>query len=112
MIFIRIAPHSSAQNQEDTLKSTTIDMIRTILSGDETVTGEHAESILRSCKQPTVRRHLVNAKKAMEILGISRPTLRAYVKNGCLTQVNLSQRKIRFDEDEILHFANVGMPAS
>ena len=94
------------------MKSTTIDMIRTILSGDETVTGEHAESILRSCKQPTVRRHLVNAKKAMEILGISRPTLRAYVKNGCLTQVNLSQRKIRFDEDEILHFANVGMPAS
>ena len=87
-------------------------MIRTILSGDETVTVEHADNILRSCKQPTVRRHLVNAKKAMEILGISRPTLRAYVKGGYLKQIKLSQRKIRFDEDELLHFANVGMPAT
>ena len=94
------------------MKSTTLDMIRTILSGDETVSGEHADSILRSCKQSTVRRHLVNAKRAMEILGISRPTLRAYVKGGYLTQIKLSQRKIRFDEDELLHFANVGMPAS
>ena len=94
------------------MKSTTLDMIRTILSGDETVSGEHADSILRSCKLPTVRRHLVSAKKAMEILGISRPTLRAYVKNGCLTQIKLSQRKIRFDEDELLHFANAGMPTS
>ena len=94
------------------MKPTTIDMIRTILSGDETVTMEHADSILRSCKQSTVRRHLVNAKRAMEILGISRPTLRAYVNDGYLTQIKLSQRKIRFDEDELLHFANVGMPAS
>ncbi|MBR4718260.1 MAG: helix-turn-helix domain-containing protein [Lentisphaeria bacterium] len=73
---------------------------------------QHADSILRSCKQSTVRRHLVNAKRAMEILGISRPTLRAYVNDGYLTQIKLSQRKIRFDEDELLHFANVGMPAS
>lgn len=87
-------------------------MIRTILSGDETVTGEHAESIIRSCKQPVVRRHLISAKKAMEILGISRPTLRAYVVCGYLTQINLSPRKIRFDEDEVLHFANTGMSAS
>ena len=94
------------------MKPTTIDMIRTILSGDETVTGEHADSILRSCKQPMVRRHLINAKKAMEILGISRPTLRAYVKEGYLTQIKLSQRRIRFDADEVLHFANTGMSAS
>ena len=91
------------------MKPTTIDMIRTILSGDETVDEAHAGSVIRACKQPTVRRHLVSAKRAMEILGISRPTLRAYVKNGCLSQIKLSQRKIRFDESEILHFANTGM---
>lgn len=94
------------------MKSTTLNLIKTILSGDETVSGEHAAIILRSCKQPTVRRHLVNAKRAMEILEISRPTLRAYVKNGCLTQIKLSQRKIRYDESEVLHFANTGMSAS
>ena len=94
------------------MKSTTLDMIRTILSGDETVDEVHAKTILHSCKQPVVRRHLVNAKRAMEILGISRPTLRAYVKNGCLTQIKLSQRKIRYDESEVLHFANTGMSTS
>ena len=43
---------------------------------------------------------------------IAHTQLRAYVKGGYLTQIKLSQRKIRFDEDELLHFANVGMPAS
>ncbi len=94
------------------MKSTTLDMIRTILSGDETVTGEHADSILRSCKQATVRRKLINAKEAMSLLGVSRPTLRSFVRRGCLTQIKLSQRKIRFDENEVLHFANTGMSAS
>ena len=94
------------------MKTTTIDLIRTVLSGDETVNEEHASSILRSCKQPVARRHLINAKRAMEILGISRPTLRAYVQSGRLTQIKLSQRKIRFDENEVLHFANTGMSAS
>jgi len=54
----------------------------------------------------------LGATPSMEILGISRPTLRAYVNDGYLTQIKLSQRKIRFDEDELLHFANVGMPVS
>ena len=93
------------------MKPTTIDMIRTILSGDETVSGEHADSILRSCKQPTVRRHLVSAREAMSLLGVSRPTLRAFVQRGCITQIKLSQRKIRYDEAEILRFVNSGLPA-
>ena len=93
------------------MKPTTVDLIRTVLSGDETVNEDHAYIILRSCKQPTARRNLINAKRAMEILGISRPTLRAYVACGYLTQINLSPRKVRFDEDEVLHFANTGMSA-
>ena len=36
----------------------------------------------------------------MEILQVSRPTLRAYVKQGALTQINYSSRKVRFDEAE------------
>ena len=94
------------------MKPTTIELIRTILSGDETVTGEHADCIIRSCKQPTARRHLISAREAMTLLGVSRPTLRVFVQRGCLTQIKLSQRKIRYDESEVLHFANTGMSAS
>lgn len=94
------------------MKTTTLDMIRTILSGDETVTGEHADWIIRSCKQPVVRRHLISAREAMSLLGVSRPTLRVFVQRGYITQIKLSQRKIRYDESEVLHFANTGMSAS
>ena len=33
------------------------------------------------------------------------------VQRGCITQIKLSQRKIRYDEAEILHFVNSGMPS-
>ena len=44
--------------------------------------------------------------------GLSWTITESSFSGGYLTQIKLSQRKIRFDEDEILHFANVGMPAS
>jgi len=51
---------------------------------------------------------LINAREAMAILGVTRPTLRAYVKQGHLNQINISSRKVRFDADEVQHFANNG----
>ena len=66
------------------MKETTIDLIRTVLYSDETVTAEHQDSILRACRQTAVRRKLIGAKAAMEILQVSRPTLREYVKKGLL----------------------------
>ena len=89
----------------------TINAIRALLKSDATVTAEHAESILRICKRTNSRRHLINAREAMSILGVTRPTLRAYVKQGCLHQVNFSTRKVRFDADEIQRFANNGATA-
>ncbi len=86
----------------------TINAIRALLKSDATVTAEHTESILRSCKQTNVRRHLINAREAMSILGVARPTLRAYVKQACLHQFNFSARKVRFDADEVQRFANNG----
>ena len=91
------------------MKNTTLDLISTVLSNDETVTPEHADSILRVCRQPVVRRKLIGAKEAMEILNVSRPTLRAYVKSGSLTQINFSARKVRFDDSEVRRLAYSGL---
>ena len=54
------------------------------------------------------RREVITAKKAMELLGISRPTLRAYVRQGLLTQINISSRKVRFAQEQVEHLASYG----
>ncbi len=89
----------------------TLNTIQALLKADNTVTEEEAKCIIRSCKQSNTRRHLINAREAMEILGVSRPTLRSYVKQGQLEQVNFSSRKARFDFEEVQRFANNGAQA-
>jgi len=94
------------------MTESTINTIQAILKADTTVSEEQAASILRCCKQTTVRRRLINAREAMAILGgISRPTLRALVKRGVLQQINFSSRKARFDYAEVQRFANNGTSA-
>lgn len=44
----------------------------------------------------------------MELLGISRPTLRAYVRQGLLTQINISSRKVRFAQEQVEQLASYG----
>ena len=93
------------------MTQSTIDAIQALLKSDASVTEEQAKSILRSCKQTKPLRHLSNAREAMAILACSRPTLRAYVKQGCLAQFNFSSRKARFDAEEVQRFANNGISA-
>ena len=89
----------------------TIDGIRIFLESDDSVPKNKIDTILRSIQQTTApRRHLIGAKEAMDLLSISRPTLRKYVHQGLITQVAFSSRKIRFDEDEIRRFASNGAP--
>ena len=54
------------------------------------------------------RREVITAKKAMELLGISRPTLRAYVRQGLLTQINISSRKVRVAQEQVEQLASYG----
>lgn len=90
------------------MKQTTESLIRAILSGDNTVTEDQAEKVLRVCKQPHDHRSLIGPKEAMAILGVSRPTLRAYVKRGLVDQIAFSSRKLRFDAETIHRLANRG----
>ena len=94
------------------MKDTTIELIRTVLNGDDTVTPELADHVIRACRRKNVQRGLIRAQQAMEILQVSRPTLRAYVKQGVLTQINYSSRKVRFDEGEVRALAYNGVSLS
>ena len=94
------------------MKQTTESLIRAILSGDNTVTEDQTEKVLRVCKQPQDHRTLIGAKEAMAILGVSRPTLRAYVKRGLVDQIAFSTRKLRFDAETIHRLADRGVTAS
>ena len=91
------------------MKETTQSLIRAILSGDNTVTEDQTEQVLRFCKQPQDHRTLIGPKEAMAILGISRPTLRSYVKRGLIDQIAFSSRKLRFDADTIHRLADKGV---
>ena len=95
------------------MKQETSTVVRSILTADETVPKDKIETVLRNFRRMTDQhRHLIGARQAMEILGVSRPTLRAYAKQGLITQIAFSSRKIRFDEDNVRSFADNGAPSA
>lgn len=86
----------------------TVATIKTIAENDPESTPEQIKSILGACKAPIARRKLITAGRAMEILEISRPTLREYARAGKLSEVRMSPRKVRFDLAEIERLAYNG----
>ena len=91
------------------MKTTTIELIRNVLMGDETVPPEMMDYILKAAQKAVPRRKLMTAKEAQEVLGISRVTLRDYARKGALSQINISSRKVRFDEQEVYRLAYSGL---
>lgn len=55
------------------------------------------------------RKRLILRKEVLQILGISIPTLRKYIRMGLVKEIKLSKRKSRFDYDEIISFADNGV---
>lgn len=92
---------------EKKMKTSTLEVIGSVLTADNTVTQEQKDSILRLCHQTVPKRKLIGAKEAMNILQISRPTLRNYVKIGALEQINFSKRKVRFDENSVQYLSSL-----
>ena len=91
------------------MKENTRQLIISVLGNDETVTPEVRDAVIRAATMTVPKRKLINAKEACEILGISRPTLREYAKRGVLEQINVSSRKVRFDEMAVNRLAYHGL---
>ena len=93
-----------------TMKTETINIIRSVLKGDRTATDEQIEQVLQACRQNNPQRKLISAQQAMRILDVSRPTLRTYAQKGLLHQIDFSPRRARFVEEEVYELAYNGSP--
>ena len=91
------------------MKTSTIELIKNVLMGDETLSPEMRDYIMRATQKSVPKRKLLTAKEAQEVLGISRVTLREYARRGVLSQINISSRKVRFDEQEVYRLAYSGL---
>lgn len=91
------------------MKRQTMAIVRAALDSDETVTDAERMALLRN--QP-VRKKVLNARQAMDILKVSRNSLRAYVRAGKLDEIRLSARKIRFPEEQVCRLAYEGCQAT
>lgn len=83
------------------MQETTLQLIQRVLEADPQVDSRQVKNILDACRTPVKRLKPILAKEAMGILGVSRPTLKKYVREGKLTEHIQSARKIRFDLDEV-----------
>lgn len=91
--------------KECLMKKQTLAIVKAALESDDTVTEAERMVLLR--KAP-VKKKMLNARQAMEILNVSRNSLRAYVKAGKLDEIRLSPRKIRFIEEQVCRLAYEG----
>ncbi|MEA4862238.1 MAG: helix-turn-helix domain-containing protein [Victivallaceae bacterium] len=87
------------------MQNATIATVELMLKADPDVTDDQARAIIGACRAPTIRRKLINARVACEILGVSRPTLARLASSGKLTVVRPTPRKTRFDLAEVERLA-------
>jgi predicted DNA-binding transcriptional regulator AlpA len=92
----------------------TREKIELILEIDQTVTKEERKHFNRGLRAENgnTRRTLITTKEACEILGVSSMTLSRYEKRGYLSPIRYTQRKIRWDRDDIYDFLNNGAKAA
>lgn len=94
------------------MKKETMELIGKVLMSDESVSPEMRDYILKAAQKSVPKRRLLTAKEAQEVLGISRVTLREYARKGALSQINISSRKVRFDEQEVYRLAYSGLDST
>ena len=85
--------------------------ILTMVSNDPMASAAEKKIIEEVCTGkglPVKRKKLILRKEVLNILGVSAPTLRQYIKKNLLKEIRLSCRKIRFDYDEVVSFAENG----
>ena len=92
------------------MKPTTLAIIETALSSDETVHPEQADSILKRLRAPSSSRkpRPGTIKQAAAILEVHPVTVRRYANAGLLTPIRITARKVRYDLNEVEDLALSG----
>ena len=85
--------------------------IRALIQSDPSVNDIERKAANDLCNGNLVlrKKRLILRKEVLQILGISIPTLRKYIRMGLVKEIKLSKRKSRFDYDEIIRFADNGV---
>lgn len=84
------------------MKEATINAIEAIAKSDPSVTPAIIRALKKACTPQEIKPgNLINARRAMEILDITRPTLRRLTRSGKLHEVKPTPRKTRFFLDEV-----------
>jgi len=96
------------KKEDDDMKPETLKTIKLALESDNTVERTLKSRILAACVGTSAPKDLVTSKQARDILGISQPTLLSYSRQGLLTQIRFSCRRIRYDKREVLYLAEHG----
>lgn len=92
------------------MRDATITTIEAILLADPTVTPDLAQRVRMACSEKAPRLGpKVTARQAAEILGVHVRTLGRYAREGKLTPIRLSKRKLRYSQAEVERFAAEGM---
>ena len=93
------------------MKAEILQSIEALLRADNTVPVEQREEVLRACSRKSpARPKLGGVKQASAVLGCHPKTIYRYVRQGLLHPVRYSQRKVRFDLNEVEAFATNGLP--
>ena len=93
------------------MKTATIITIETILEADRTIPKTKREKVMdilldRAPPPLPMKKRLLTAKQAGEIIGVHPATLRRYEKQGKINVLRITSRKVRYDYAEVIAFAN------
>jgi len=96
---------------------TTISSIRMLVTADPESDKETVERIVAACRAPFKRRELIGVKEVGAILAkaygvekpISKMTIWKMAQKGLIHPVRLNERRVRYDKEEIEHYANYGI---
>jgi predicted DNA-binding transcriptional regulator AlpA len=94
------------------ISESTYAIIQTAVSADPNLTDQQKQDLVKGIASlvsgKTRKPRMGTRKEAMEILGISRPTIGRWIKKGIITPIYLSPSKVRFDLNEIEWYAEHG----
>lgn len=93
------------------MKQATFELIKNVLSTDETVLPNESNALLKTLKTASEGRNPRpgTIKQAADILDVHPVTVRRYAQAGLLTPIRITCRKVRYDLNEVKNLANSGM---
>jgi len=93
------------------MKPTTLNLIKNVLSTDETILPEDAREVLNQLKASGVDKkpRPGTIKEAAKILEVHPVTVRRYAQAGLLTPIRITCRKVRYDLNEVEELATSGV---